>query len=57
MINLGDRINTASVGKKAFAALLAAVTCFYMSIGSMPLEYVLADEVPAVTAEEDSGDE
>lgn len=57
MAKTWDRINTVSVGKKAFAALLAAVTCFYMSIGSMPLEYVLADEVPGVTAEEDGGDE
>ena len=48
---------TAYIGKKALAAALAAVTCFSMSFGVMPLEYVFADEVPSTAAEENSGDE
>lgn len=36
---------------------MAAVSCFYMSAGIMPAGYVLADEVPEVTAEEDGGEE
>ena len=57
MLKPEDRIHTANIGKKAFAAVLAAVTCFYMSAGFMPLGYVLADEVPAEAAEENSGDD
>lgn len=46
-----------SIGKKASAAVLAAATCLYMSVGVMPLEYVLADEVSsAVTEDEGSGE-
>ena len=48
---------TAYIGKKALAAALAAVTCFSMSFGVMPLEYVFADEVPSATAEDNSGDD
>ena len=57
MLKSGDRMHTAYIGKKAFAAALAAVTCFSMSFGVMPLEYVFADEVPSTAAEENSGDE
>ncbi len=52
-----DRKYIALLGKKAFAAVMAAVSCFYMSAGIMPVEYVFADEVPEVTAEEDGGEE
>ncbi|MBR5182352.1 MAG: hypothetical protein IKW88_08865 [Clostridiales bacterium] len=57
MAKFGDSIHIESLVKKASAALLAAVTCFYMSIGALPLKYVLADEVSEATAEEDGGDE
>ena len=60
MQKLWDNQHLSFIAKKALAAALAAVTCFYMSAGVMPLEYVLADEVPEVTAEEagaDSGKE
>ena len=50
-------MHTAYIGKKAFAAALAAVTCFSMAFSVMPLEYVFADEVPSTAAEENSGDE
>jgi len=50
-------MHTAYIGKKALAAALAAVTCFSMSFGVMPLEYVFADEVPSATAEDNSGDD
>lgn len=57
MAKFWDSIHIESLVKKASAALLAAVTCFYMSIGALPLKYVLADEVSEATAEEDGGDE
>ena len=57
MAKFGDSIHIESLVKKASAALLAAVTCLYMSIGALPLKYVLADEVSEATAEEDGGDE
>ena len=46
-----------SFGKKVSAAVLAAASCLYMSVGVMPFEYVLADEIPAVSAEDDGGEE
>ena len=57
MAKFGNSIHIESLVKKASAALLAAVTCLYMSIGALPLKYVLADEVSEATAEEDGGDE
>lgn len=57
MHKYGDRINTAYLCKKAFAAALAAVTCFSMSAGIMPLEYVFADEVPSAVSDENGGGE
>lgn len=55
MHKYGDRINTTYLCKKAFAAALAAVTCFSMSAGIMPLEYVFADEVPSAVSDENGG--
>ncbi|MBR1905033.1 MAG: hypothetical protein IJ819_01030 [Clostridiales bacterium] len=57
MHKYGDRINTTYLCKKAFAAALAAVTCFSMSAGIMPLEYVFAGEVPSAVSDENGGGE
>lgn len=56
MHKLWDNQHISIFTKKALAAALAAVTGFYMSVGAMPLEYVLADEVTEVTSEEDGGE-
>ena len=57
MANQTDGKHIALFGRKALAAVMAVISCLYLSAGFMPSEYALADEVPPVTAEEPAGED
>ena len=56
MLKLWDNQHLLSFVKKLSVAAMAAVICFSMSAGVMPLDYVLADEVTETATEEDTNE-